>query len=63
MGDFMKVNIHFDFTFSLILTLVFIILKQANIINWAWYWIISPIWITLIISLIIFIILKIKGWL
>ena len=63
MGDFMKVNIHFDFTFSLILTLVFIILKQANIINWAWYWIISQIWITLIISLIIFIILKIKGWL
>jgi len=59
----MNINISTDFTFSLILTIIFVILKQLNIINWAWYWIISPIWITIIIAIITFIILKFKGWL
>lgn len=59
----MNINISIDFTFSLILTIIFMVLKQLNIINWAWYWIISPIWITIIITIITFIILKFKGWL
>ena len=57
----MKINISFDFTISLILTLIFFVLKQCNVINWAWYWIISPIWITLIIMVITLAILKFKG--
>jgi len=28
-----------------ILVLIFIILRLCNIIDWAWYWIISPYWI------------------
>jgi hypothetical protein len=64
MGDFMKnIHIHFDFTFPLILTIIFIILKGLNIINWVWYWLISPLWIMFIVMTLTFIILKIKGWL
>lgn len=59
----MEINIHFDFTFPLVLTIIFVILKGLNMINWAWYWIISPIWIMGIIVLITFIIFKIKRWL
>lgn len=58
----MEINIRFDFFFPLVLTIVFVILKGLNIINWAWYWIISPIWIMGIIVLITFIIFKIKRW-
>ena len=59
----MEINIHFDFFFPLVLTIVFVILKGLNIINWAWYWIISPIWIMAILFVITFIIFKIKRWL
>ena len=58
-----NIHIHFDFTFPLILTIIFIILKGLNIINWAWYWLISPLWIMFIVMTLTFIILKIKGWL
>lgn len=32
--------------FSTLLTIVFIILKLCNVINWSWIWVLSPIWIT-----------------
>lgn len=40
-----------------LLTLVFITLKILKIINWSWLWILSPLWIPLAISLIIFLFL------
>lgn len=42
--------------FSGILTIVFIILKLTNVINWSWFWVLSPLWISIIISLIIIVI-------
>lgn len=65
----MDINIHFDFLLPLVLTIIFIILKKMNIISWAWYWILSPLWIMgiiiliIFIVLIVFIILNLKGWL
>lgn len=38
--------------FSAPLTLLFIGLKLANIINWSWWWVLSPIWISFSIFLI-----------
>lgn len=32
-------------TFLGTLTIVFIILKLTNVIDWSWVWILSPIWI------------------
>lgn len=29
-----------------LLTIVFITLKLLNVINWSWWWVVSPIWIT-----------------
>lgn len=40
--------------FGGLLTLTFIVLKLCNVIQWSWWWVLSPIWIGLII-LILFI--------
>jgi len=41
---------------STLLQIAFIILKLTNVIHWSWLWVLSPIWISLIIlGLIIFI--------
>lgn len=52
-------EIKLDFSLSFVLTIVFFILKMLNIIDWAWIWILSPIWISLILTIIIVIIWKI----
>ena len=35
------------------LLLVFIILKLCKIITWSWWWVLSPIWIPLILWLLL----------
>jgi hypothetical protein len=32
-----------------VLTIVFIILKLAKVIDWSWWWVVSPIWITVLL--------------
>ena len=29
-----------------LLTIAFIVLKHAHIIDWSWWWVLSPIWIS-----------------
>jgi hypothetical protein len=40
-------------SFTGALTILFIGLKLGNVINWSWWWVLSPIWISL--SLVLFI--------
>lgn len=35
-----------------LLTLLFIGLKLTGYINWSWWWVLAPIWITVAIALI-----------
>lgn len=37
--------------FTGLLTIVFIVLKLCHVIEWSWLWVLSPIWISLIISI------------
>lgn len=37
--------------FGGLLTLVFIVLKLMGIINWSWVWVLSPIWISILITI------------
>lgn len=45
-------------SFSEVLTIVFIVLKLTGVVEWSWWWVLSPIWIHILIfiavSLIIF---------
>lgn len=38
--------------FGDVLLVVFIVLKLLGVINWSWVWVLSPIWISLILVLL-----------
>ena len=44
-----------------ILTLLFIALKLCGVISWSWLWVLSPLWISLAITLLIIIIILIVA--
>lgn len=48
------------------LTLIFVVLKLAKLIAWSWLWVLSPIWISaglmlLVFGVILFIGRRMKG--
>lgn len=40
-------------SFTELLTLVFIVLKLTGVISWSWWWVLSPIWISLGLAAVI----------
>ena len=48
------------------LTLLFIALKLCGVVSWSWLWVLSPIWITfallVVIGLVIVILTAIQKW-
>ncbi len=42
--------------FTGLLTIVFIVLKLTKVINWSWLWVLSPLWISIALILLIIII-------
>ena len=36
-----------------VLTIVFVVLKLIGIIEWSWFWVLSPVWISVILVLVI----------
>lgn len=34
-----------------LLTLVFIVLKLTDYIDWSWVWVLSPIWISILVAI------------
>ena len=41
--------------FTGLLTIAFIVLKLCGVINWAWVWVLSPLWISLGLFVLIFV--------
>ena len=39
--------------FTGLLTIVFVVLKLTNYIDWSWWWVLSPLWISTGIVLIV----------
>lgn len=44
-------------SFTGLLAIVFIVLKLCNVIDWSWWWVLSPIWIPLILAILFLIII------
>lgn len=42
--------------FTGLLTIAFIVLKLTGVISWSWIWVLSPLWISFALALIIIII-------
>jgi hypothetical protein len=43
-----------------LLTVLFIGLKLTNYIDWSWWWILSPIWIPVVLSIFIVMLVSLK---
>ncbi len=37
-----------------LLTIVFIVLKLTGFITWSWWWVLAPVWITILLVCIVF---------
>jgi len=46
-----------------LLILTFIILKLTHVIDWSWWWVLSPLWITGIFILFVIIVMLIFSFL
>lgn len=45
--------------FTGLLTIVFVIFKLLEKIDWSWWWVLSPLWISFILVMIFFVIMLI----
>ena len=57
MSNETKVSYSVGIGFSGLLTIVFIILKLIGKIDWSWWWVLSPLWITFMLCMLIFILM------
>lgn len=48
--------------FAGLLTIAFVVLKLCKVINWSWVWVLSPLWISASIVIIILVIAGIMIW-
>ena len=46
-------NKNYGITFFDILAIVFIVLKLVGIIKWSWWWVLSPIWMPIVLIVVI----------
>lgn len=49
-------NGNITINFISLLTLVFIVLKLCKVINWSWWWVLSPFWLGLALNILIIVI-------
>ena len=40
-----------------VLTIVFVVLKLVGVIDWSWLWVLSPLWINIVLTIIFIIII------
>ena len=43
--------------FTGLLTIAFIVLKLTKVINWSWWWVLSPVWIGLALVILLIILM------
>ena len=56
-----KTETRVSFGFAEALAVLFIALKLTGVIDWPWLWVLSPIWISLCIVIVIGIIIFVIG--
>ena len=55
----MRIKLNIDYTWFIILTVIFFVLKTLGYIDWAWVWIFSPLIVAFIFTVILVIVYKI----
>ena len=59
MSSETKVSYSGGIGFTGLLTIVFVILKLLEKIDWSWWWVLSPLWISFLLVMVFFVILLI----
>jgi hypothetical protein len=54
-SDNNKTTVNGGIGFTGLLQVAFIVLKLCKVINWSWWWVFAPTWISLILSILIII--------
>ena len=49
-----KFNFNAGSLLTVLLTVVFVVLKLCGVIAWSWWWVLAPLWISAGLKLIIF---------
>ena len=47
--------------FSGLLTVAFVVLKLCHVIDWSWWWVFSPLWISVALVLVLLVIMAILS--
>lgn len=55
-----KTSVNGGIGFVGLLTIAFIVLKLVGVITWSWVWVLSPLWISAVIYVVI--IVAVVGW-
>lgn len=50
-----KERISISFSGTSLLSVAFIVLKLCNVIDWSWWWVLSPIWMPIALVVILLI--------
>lgn len=45
-----------------LLTITFIVLKLTHVINWSWWWVLAPTWITFVVVFALFLAAGVVLW-
>jgi fatty acid desaturase len=48
-----QTNVTSTFPLAPILTIVFVVLKLTHVIDWSWWWVLAPLWITAALILVV----------
>ena len=49
-------NFDFGNLLAVLLLVLFIAFKLAGVISWSWLWVLSPLWIIMIIPIVVFLV-------
>ena len=47
--------------FKILLTVLFVGLKLTGHIDWSWWWVLSPLWIPIVLALVIMVVITFFG--
>lgn len=51
------------FSFEFVLFVVFLVLKLTGTIDWSWWWVTSPLWISVVVFIIALALYGLWDWL
>lgn len=53
MRNIDNISIRFSGLLTTLLTVLFVGLRLTNYINWSWWWVLSPLWIPMVLIILL----------